>query len=234
MNKRRWVTLSISLLIIGAASGQDKPVLPAPEFQEQIRRPGIQLLDVRTSQEYSAGHIHDSFLADWNNQEQFQQRVQYLDKTKPLYVYCGSGVRSHDAGKWLRANGFQRVFELQSGMMGWRKVKNPIESETVTRQITKAEYQSMVDSASIVLVDFGAKWCPPCKQMEPVLAQLQIDMQGKFVLRKIDAGTQTDILDQLGVNELPTFILYKNSKEVWRKTGLITVEEFKSKIEKNY
>ena len=234
MNKRRWVTLSISLLVIAATLGQDKPVLPAAAFQEQIKLPGIQLLDVRTPQEYNAGHIQNSFLADWQNQQQFQQRVKFLDKTKPLYVYCGSGVRSNDAGKWLRANGFQQVFELQNGMIGWKKGKNPIESETLTKQLTKAEYESMVDSASIVLVDFGAKWCPPCKQMEPVLEQLQSELPGKFVLRKIDAGAQTDIMQQLGVDELPTFVLYKNSKEVWRKTGLITLEEFKSNIEKNF
>jgi len=101
MNKRRWLALSISLFFIAATSGQEKPVLSAAEFHQQIKRAGIQLLDVRTAQEYSAGHIQHSFLADWTSQEQFQQRVQYLDKTKPLYVYCGSGVRSSNAAKWL-------------------------------------------------------------------------------------------------------------------------------------
>lgn len=234
MNKRRWVALLISLLFIAATLGQQKPVLPAPEFQAQINRPGVQLLDVRTAEEYSAGHIQHSFLADWSNQEQFQHRVQYLDKTKPLYVYCGSGVRSSNAGKWLRANGFQQVFELQNGIIGWKKNKNSLESETSTKQLTKDEYQSIIDSASVVLVDFGAKWCPPCKKMEPVLERVQNDLQAKFVLRKIDAGTQTEITQLLGVNDLPTFILYKNSKEVWRKTGLISLEELKLTLEKNF
>ncbi|HKH60899.1 MAG TPA: thioredoxin domain-containing protein [Flavitalea sp.] len=234
MNKRRWLALSISLFFIAATSGQEKPVLSAAEFHQQIKRAGIQLLDVRTAQEYSAGHIQHSFLADWTSQEQFQQRVQYLDKTKPLYVYCGSGVRSSNAAKWLRANGFQQVFELQNGIIGWKKNKNPLETETLTRQLTKHEYQSIIDTASVVLVDFGAKWCPPCKKMEPVLEQLRSELQGKFVLRKIDAGTQTDIMQLLGVNDLPTFILYKNSKEVWRKTGLVSLEELRSNLEKNF
>jgi thioredoxin len=234
MNQRRWLAISISLLIVVATSGQDKAVLSATEFHQQIKRPGIQLLDVRTPQEYNAGHIHDSFQADWLNQEQFRQRVKYLDKEKPLYVYCGSGVRSNDAGKWLRSNGFQQVFELQNGIIGWKKNKNPLESETVVKQLTKAEYTAMLDTSSLVLVDFGAKWCPPCKKMEPILEQLQKELQGKFVLRKVDAGTHTDILQQSGVNELPTFVLYKNSKEVWRKTGLITLDEFKSNIERNF
>jgi len=70
--------------------------------------------------------------------------------------------------------------------------------------------------------------------MEPVLEQLRSELQGKFVLRKIDAGTQTDIMQLLGVNDLPTFILYKNSKEVWRKTGLVSLEELRSNLEKNF
>ena len=234
MNKRRWLAISISLFIVVATSGQDKAVLSAREFHEQITRPGIQLLDVRTPQEYNAGHIHHSFQADWLNKEQFRQRVKYLDKEKPLYVYCGSGVRSSDAGKWFRSNGFKQVFELQNGIIGWKKNKNPLESETVVKQLTKAEYTAMLDTSSLVLVDFGAKWCPPCKKMEPILEQLEKELQEKFVLRKIDAGTHTDILQQFGVNELPTFVLYKNSKEVWRKTGLITLEELKSNIEKNF
>ncbi|HET9277186.1 MAG TPA: thioredoxin domain-containing protein [Flavitalea sp.] len=234
MNKGRWMALSISLFFIAATSGQEKPVLPAPEFQEQIKRPDIQLLDVRTAEEYNAGHIQHSFLADWTNQEQFRERVQYLDKTKTLYVYCGSGVRSSNAGKWLRSNGFQQVFELQNGIIGWKKNKYPLESETSTKQLTKDEYQSIIDTASVVLVDFGAKWCPPCKKMEPVLEQLQRDLQGKFVLRKIDAGTQIEITQLLRVNDLPTFLLYKNSKEVWRKTGLISLEELKTNLEKNF
>lgn len=234
MNKRRWLALSVSLLIILAASGQNKPVLSSAEFKEQIKHPGIQLLDVRTSEEYNAGHIEHSFLADWLNGQQFRERVKYLDKTKPLYVYCGSGVRSSDAAKWLRTNGFQQVYELQNGIIGWKKNKNPLESEKPTPQLSNADYEAMTGVASLVLIDFGAKWCPPCKKMEPVLDQLQKELQGKFALQKIDAGAQTDIIQQQRVAELPTFVIYKNGKEVWRKTGLVSLEELKLNLENNF
>lgn len=225
-----WTGLSVFLLFISGAAGQPKRILPPSEFQEQINQPGIQLLDVRTSQEYTAGHIKHSLQADWLNKEQFTERVKHLDKTIPLYVYCGSGVRSNDAAKWLRKDGFKEVFELQNGMIAWKKNQNAIETEMTTEQMTMAEYQSMLDSASLVLIDFGAKWCPPCKKMEPVLEQLQNDLRGQFVLLKIDAGIHTDIMQQLKVEGIPTFIVYKNTRQIWRKNGLTTLEELKSHL----
>jgi rhodanese-related sulfurtransferase len=233
MNKQLWAGLSIFLLCISGASGQKGVVLSASEFQEQINQPGIQLLDVRTSKEYTAGHIKNSLQADWLNEKQFKERVKHLDKAKPLYIYCGSGVRSNDAGRWLRNNGFQQVLELQNGIVSWKKNQNSLESETAIQQMSVAEYELSLDSASLVLVDFGAKWCPPCKKMEPVLEQLKNDLNGKFVLWKIDGDSQTTIMRHLGVEELPTFIIYKNSKEIWRKTGLITLGEFKSNLQQD-
>src|SRR5688500_7208765 len=97
MIKQMWTGLSVFLLFISGTAGQVKRILSAADFQEQIKQPGIQLLDVRTSQEYNAGHIKPSLQADWLNQEQFIERVKHLDKATPLYIYCGSGVRSNDA-----------------------------------------------------------------------------------------------------------------------------------------
>ena len=234
MNKRYWLSVSILLLFISGLSGQSKTLLSAPEFQEKIKDTVVQILDVRTSQEYNAGHITHAFLADWLNEKQFRERVEHLDKTRPLFVYCGSGVRSSDAAKWLRNNGFKQVYELQNGIVGWKKNKGPLETETPTKQLTKIDYNAMVAAAPLVLIDFGAKWCPPCKKMEPVLEQLQSTLQGKFVLQKIDAGIQIDLMEQLDVKELPTFILYKAGNEVWRKTGLVELEELKTILQKNF
>ena len=225
-----WTGLSVFLLFISGAAGQVKRILSAADFQEQIQQPGIQLLDVRTSQEYKAGHIKSSLQADWLNQKQFTEQVKHLDKTTALYIYCGSGVRSNDAGRWLRKDGFKEVFELQNGMIAWKKSQYPIESETITKQMTMDEYQSILDSSSVVLINFGAKWCPPCKKMEPVLEKLQNDLRGQFVLFQIDAGIHADIMRELKVEMLPTFIVYKNARETWRKDGLATLDEIKSHL----
>ena len=213
------------------AFSQKKNILAPGEFEQQINKGGIQILDVRTSQEYFGGHIKNSLQADWLNRKQFNERVQHIDKTKPLFVYCGSGVRSNDAAKWLRDEGFQWVFELQNGFIAWKNNNRPIESDTAIKQMSMADYQSLLNTSSLLLIDFGAKWCPPCKKMESVLQELQTEFQGKFELIKIDAGIHTDIMQQLRVEKIPSYILYKDGKAIWRKDGLVSLEEFRSLIQ---
>jgi rhodanese-related sulfurtransferase len=231
MISRLFAAFTFNLLLALSGFSQKNSLLSPSEFEKQISQAGIQVLDVRTSEEYVSGHIKNALQADWLKREEFKDRVQYLDKTKPIYVYCGSGVRSSAAAKWLSSNGFQHVSELESGFIAWKKNNKPIESEIEVTQLSMAEYHSLLDTSSPVLIDFGAKWCPPCKKMEPVLEQLQKDLSTKFILIKVDAGVHTKIMQQLQVEKLPTFILYKNARETWRKEGLVSLEEFKSNIE---
>src|SRR5687768_4367147 len=86
--------------------------LTAADFEKGIASKNIQILDVRTAQEYKSGHITHALQADWNNQDQFRSRAQHMDKTKPVYVYCATGGRSKEAAQWLRTNGYAEVFEL--------------------------------------------------------------------------------------------------------------------------
>lgn len=228
---RHLLAVLSCILLLAPGGFSQETILPPTEFEKQISQAGIQVLDVRTSEEYVSGHIRNALQADWLNREEFKERVQYLDRTKPVYVYCGSGVRSTAAAKWLGSNGFHQVIELENGFISWKKNNQPIESELKVKQLGKAEYRSLLDTSSLVLIDFGAKWCPPCRKMEPVLDQLQKDLSTKFILIKVDAGVHTTIMQQLRVEKLPTFILYKNGKEIWRKEGLVTLEEFKSHIQ---
>lgn len=202
-----------------------KTSLSNDEFAEGIAAPGVQVLDVRTTEEYRSGHIQNSLHADWLDKKQFKERTAYMDKDKPVYIYCLTGARSAAAAQWLRTNGFQRVLELQGGINVWKQNNKPVEGATGEKQITTDEYNALLKSDSVILVDFGAKWCPPCVKMEPVLAELQQDKSISFKLVKIDAGVHTDIQKQLGVEALPVFIIYKNEKEVWRKQGIASKEE---------
>jgi rhodanese-related sulfurtransferase len=230
MNMWRSALTALLLFITFNCFSQKNLSLPSSEFEKQILQPGIQLLDVRTSGEYASGHIRNSLQANWLNREEFKERTQYLDKTKPVYVYCGSGVRSRDAAKWLIENGFQQVSELEDGFINWKKNNKPVETISPVKQMTMADYHRSLDSSSILLIDFGAEWCPPCKKMEPVLKQLENELNGAIRIIRIDAGIHTNVMQQLRVDKLPTFIIYKNGKESWRKEGLVSPEELKASL----
>ena len=91
--------------------------------------------------------------------------------------------------------------------------------------MTLESFQQTIIGSTIVLVDFGAEWCPPCKKMEPVIKSLQEKNTGKFTLLKVDGGNDQDILQKYAVTALPVFIIFKDGKEVWRRDGVATEKE---------
>jgi rhodanese-related sulfurtransferase len=201
--------------------------LSVDEFQKAIEGSNIQLLDVRTPGEYQSGHLKNALQADWTNEAEFKKRASALDKSKPVYTYCLSGGRSGAAAEWLRQNGFT-AYNLTGGMSAWKRADKPVEQMEQVKQITMQEYLAQVPTDKTVLVDFSAVWCPPCKKMAPVLDSLIKTDGAKFVLVKIDGGQQTSICKELNVDAFPTFIIYKQGKEVWRKQGIVDAKDFVS------
>ena len=212
-------------LLSACNSNAQQTNLSVAEFEKAIAQKNIQLLDVRTPGEYQSGHLNNAFLADWNNEKEFQLRATALDKNKPVYTYCLSGARSSAATDWLRQNGFT-AFNLTGGISAWKRADKPVEQAAAVKQITMQEYLEQIQIDKTVLLDFSAVWCAPCKKMVPVLDSLEVLHGDKFVLVKIDGGDQTNICKELNVEGFPTFIIYKQGKEVWRKQGLTEMKEF--------
>src|SRR5437870_1437013 len=102
----RLLVLTLAVLVSANTFGQ--PLNPG-SFEKGIAGKNTQLLDVRTAEEFKSGHIAHALQANWKNQEEFRNRVQYIDKTKPVYVYCAAGSRSQAAAQWLRSNGYTTV-----------------------------------------------------------------------------------------------------------------------------
>ncbi|MFZ9386644.1 MAG: thioredoxin domain-containing protein [Chitinophagaceae bacterium] len=216
----------VFLLLIVALSCNSQQVIEADpsEFEKGLDKEKAQILDVRTAGEYQSGHIKNALQADWTNREQFLDRVQYIDKDKPVYIYCLSGGRSTAAAAWMRNNGFKKVTELRGGFMAWKRENKPVEGKTNEPQLTPEQYFASIPKDKPVLVDFGAPWCPPCVKMEPVIREIEKKADKKFVVMRIDAGIHTNLLKTLGIEPIPVFIVYRNGKEVWRKQGLVRKE----------
>lgn len=221
--------ISALLLMITACSlnGQQTAINPEA-FSKAINAGKIQVLDVRTADEYKSGHINNALQANWLDKNEFNDRTSHLDKNKHVYIYCLSGGRSGAAAEVLRAKGYT-VTNLEGGINAWKREGKPLVGVAPNaKQTSMASYEGQVRSTKIVLVDFGAEWCPPCKKMEPVLDDFMKENNKKLTLVKMDGGIETALMKSLKVEALPTFILYKNGKEVKRKQGLVTQEEFNS------
>ena len=186
----------------------------------------VQLLDVRTPEEYQQGHLENAMLANWNDKEEFMRRIAAMDKSEPVYIYCLSGGRSAAAKKALEEEGFAQVVELKGGITAWRQADKPAISLKKTEEISDASYAAMLQSATIVLVDFGASWCPPCRRMEPVMEALTAKISPDVPIIQMDGSSQTNLMKTHDVSVMPTYILYQNGKEVWRKSGMMQLEDF--------
>ena len=94
-------------------------------FKSKIDGKNVQLIDVRTPKEYKNGHISKAKNINIFDND-FLQQATSLNKTKPVYVYCRSGVRSMKAANKLKGAGF-KVYNLNGGIKGWQKDGNKIE-----------------------------------------------------------------------------------------------------------
>lgn len=201
------------------------------EFEKGLSSGPVQILDVRTAAEFKTGHIKNALQADWTQQQQFLDRIQYVDKDKPVFIYCLVGGRSAAAADWMRKNGYTRVSELTGGINSWKRAGKPLEGSSTEPQLSLAQYEASIPKDKTTLVDVGATWCPPCIKMQPVVDELEKTMGPDKVLLKIDAGVHTDLLKALGIEPIPVFIIYKQGKEVWRKQGIVSKEELLSQLQ---
>lgn len=89
-------------------------------FSKLMKKSGVQLIDVRTSREFSNGFIAGAKNIDYNG-DSFEKQIKKLDKNKPVLVYCAAGGRSENAAELLKEWGFKEVYDLIGGYNGWKE-----------------------------------------------------------------------------------------------------------------
>ncbi|MCC5936695.1 MAG: redoxin domain-containing protein [Lunatimonas sp.] len=210
----------------------DKIEFTAGEFNELIKKASnLQLVDVRTPEEFRKGHIEHAANVNING-DQFKDQMRALDKSKPVYIYCLSGARSKVAAQYLRENGYQEVYEMPGGILEWRSAGLPevVLEKRESGGMNLAEYEELLKTDKLALVDFYAAWCAPCKKMEPYLEKISEEMADKVTVIRIDADDNPDLCKELGVLALPVLKLYKNEDLVWEHSGYIEEEGVRSQL----
>lgn len=94
-------------------------------FEKNMASEKGQVIDVRTPKEYRAGHIQNAVNLHVYDKD-FEQRLDKLDKDKPVYVYCKVGGRSAEAVEIMKAKGFAEIIELEGGMDAWLEAGKPV------------------------------------------------------------------------------------------------------------
>ncbi len=89
----------------------------------------------------------------------------------------------------------------------------------------KRSFSEIIDSKTPVLVDFFADWCGPCKMLQPILKQVKKELGEHLKIVKIDVDKNHSLATKYQVLGVPTMILFKDGKQVWRKSGVLQKDE---------
>lgn len=120
MKQLFFLLLAVSGFSCGTPNLQGQSKLNPNAFESLLAKDkSIQLVDVRTPEEYAAGHLEGAQLMDFYDSN-FAAQLGKLDKTKPVAVYCAAGGRSGSAAEQLTKMGFKQVYDLAGGMRAWR------------------------------------------------------------------------------------------------------------------
>jgi rhodanese-related sulfurtransferase len=125
--KRVLYLLLITFAFV-SCNGQQKKgteLLAPQQFSQEMAKDKGQLIDVRTPKEYKSGHLDGAVNIHLYDQD-FNERINKLDKNETVYVYCKAGGRSSEAVESLKLNGFTHIVELKGGTDAWTEAGQPL------------------------------------------------------------------------------------------------------------
>ncbi len=116
------LSILITFLVIVPCHAQEIKfikVIDINTLKEEVIGKDVQLVDIRTPKEYNDGFIDDAININSSDTDVFITACQKLDKEKPIYIYCHSGVRSRRASKKLAKMGFKKIYDFKGGYKAW-------------------------------------------------------------------------------------------------------------------
>jgi len=128
---------------------------------------------------------------------------------------------------------FLLVAFLASFFLNYYKMKKTpvVEDNGKIKKLTDQNFEHQIKSG-VMLVDFWATWCMPCKMMAPVLNNLSEDLTGNASVGKLDVDQNQAASAKYGVRSIPTLVLFKNGKEINRFVGVKTKDFLLKEIRK--
>lgn len=94
----------------------------------------------------------------------------------------------------------------------------------------KNSFNILINSDQTVLVDFFADWCGPCKLLAPILKQVKDELGDSIKIIKVDVDKNQPLAAKYQVRGVPTLLLFKNGKQLWRQSGVLQKNELISII----
>jgi thioredoxin 1 len=97
--------------------------------------------------------------------------------------------------------------------------------------MSQTSFETLIASETPTLVDFSAEWCGPCKMLAPVLKQLKQEMGENLRIVKIDVDKNPALAATHRIQGVPTLMLYRGGKQLWRQSGLMPLAQLRAAVE---
>ena len=103
----------------------------------------------------------------------------------------------------------------------------------MAKNLKTAEFDAIVDEASLAMIDFWAVWCGPCKMLSPTVEDIAERYGDKVLVGKVNVDEEPELARRFGVMSIPTVVFLKNGREFDRKVGVMPAQVFTDVLDKN-
>ena len=97
----------------------------------------------------------------------------------------------------------------------------------------KGKFDSLIHDDRPVIVDFHALWCSPCKMQSPILKEVANELGDRIKVIKIDVDQNSEIASRYNIQSVPTLIVFKNGKQIWRQSGVVSKNQLYNVLTQN-
>jgi thioredoxin len=97
----------------------------------------------------------------------------------------------------------------------------------------KGNFNTLIQDVRPVVVDFHALWCAPCTMQSPILKEVATELDDKIKVIKIDVDQNPELASRYNIRGVPTLIIFKNGKLVWRQSGMVSKNQLFSILMQN-
>ncbi len=122
----------------------------------------------------------------------------------------------------------KKLKELERRLMGGKSKSSPAEPV----EVTERTFDQVIRNNPLVVVDFWAQWCPPCRMISPIVEELARKYAGKVVFGKLNVDENPSVAARYGIMSIPTILYFKNGELRDEIVGAVPAEFIEEKIKK--
>lgn len=100
------------------------------------------------------------------------------------------------------------------------RIKGKLKKRCFMKVVNEKEFNDIIKSKKVVLVDFFATWCGPCRMLSPILEEVSEEANGEYEIVKVDVDESYDLAKKFGIMSVPTMIIFQDGVEAEKIIGL--------------